>query len=209
MRRTRPNLLILAGPNGSGKTTFASLLLQHHWGEGCVNLNADALAQELGGWNDEACIHKAQSLVRERLNAALALRRNIIYETVFSHPSKLDVIRKAIDLGYFVRLFFICTESPRINIDRVAERFAKGGHTVPGNKVSERYNRALLYGAEAMRMVQRGYLYDNSADASESEHPFRLIFRTIEGQHYKLYMPASELPLTYAYFLNDFLLRGE
>ena len=206
MSTTRqPNMIILAGPNGSGKATFASLLLQHDWGKGCLNINADALAQQLGNWNDPACTVKAQQLTQEQLKQALKNKQDIIYETVFSHPSKLALIRQAIEIGYFVRLFFICTESPRINIDRVAERFAKGGHTVPGNKVSERYNRALLYGAEAMRLVHRGYLYDNSAHASESEHPYKLIFRTIDGNSYKLYMPEKELPQPYAYFLQDFL----
>ena len=205
MNTRRPNLFILAGPNGSGKTTFASLLLQHEWGQSCVNLNADALAQELGDWNDMNCILQAQQIIRERMDEALAEGKDILYETVFSHPSKLDLIRKALSLGYFVRLFFICTESPRINVDRVAARFAKGGHTVPGAKVSERYNRALLYGAEAMRMVHRGYLYDNSAHVTENIHPFRLIFRTINGKDYKTYMASDELPQAYAYFLQDFL----
>lgn len=122
-----------------------------------------------------------------------------------THPCKLEIIRQAISMGYFVRLFFICTESPRINIDRVAERYAKGGHTVPGNKVTARYNRALLYGAEAMRLVQRGYLYDNSVQATESAYSYKLIFRTINGHDYKLYMPEQQLPLSYAYFLHDFL----
>lgn len=66
-------------------------------------------------------------MARNQLQEALEQGEDIIYETVFSHPSKLELIEKAREKGYFIRLFFICTESPRINIDRVAERYAKGG----------------------------------------------------------------------------------
>lgn len=200
----KPNLLVIAGPNGSGKTTFASLLSRHKWGVDALNINADALANELGDWNDEQCTRAAQSMVREQLESALTARRNIMYETVFSHVSKLELIRRALSLGYFVRFFFICTETPRINLDRVAERFAKGGHSVPGDKVAARYSRAMILGAEAMRLVQRGYLYDNSATATPDGRSFRLVLRTIEGRDYKLYSAPAELPPPYVYFLRDF-----
>lgn len=200
-----PNLLILAGPNGSGKTTFASQLLAHEWGRDCVSINADELANQLGGWNNPECILRAQIMVREQLAQALQQKHDILYETVFSHPSKLELIRQALTLGYFVRLFFICTESPRVNIERVADRFASGGHTVPGDKVTNRYNRALMYGAEAMKLVQRGYLYDNTASAADTPNSFKPIFRTIDGQHVKLYSPIETWPKAYAYFLNDFM----
>lgn len=47
----QPVLIILAGSNGSGKTTFATQLTRHEWGKGCLVLNADELAEKLGGWN--------------------------------------------------------------------------------------------------------------------------------------------------------------
>ena len=198
-----PRLIILAGPNGSGKTTFAANLAQHAWGQGCRFLNADEMAEQLGGWNNPECVAAAQLRVREELQAALLRRESIMYETVFSHPSKLELIRQARDLGYFIRLFFICTESPRINIDRVAERYSKGGHTVPGDKVSSRYNRALMYGAEALRLVQRGYVYDNSRSALETEESFELLFRTIDGESMKLYSSPDNWSQAYRYFLQD------
>ena len=199
----QPILIILAGPNGSGKTTFASQLQNHDWGRNCRTINADDLAEQLGGWNSPECVAQAQLLTREYLQKALDERADIIYETVFSHPSKLELIKQARDKGYFIRLFFICTESPRINIDRVAERYAKGGHTVPGDKVSSRYNRALMYGADALHLVQRGYVYDNSKLATETDNSFELLFRTIDGEQIKLYSEPRIWPQAYQYFLQD------
>ena len=199
----QPVLIVLAGPNGSGKTTFATQLTQHKWGEGCLFLNADELAEELGGWNDTDCVQKAQLMVREKLREALENKTSLIYETVFSHPSKLEIIKEARQKGYFIRLFFICTESPRINIDRVADRYSKGGHTVPGDKVSNRYTRAMLYGAEALQLVQRGYVYDNSKLASQTDNSFELLFRTIDGEQIKLYSEPASWAQAYRYFLQD------
>ena len=135
---------------------------------------------------------------------SLAAREDIIYETVFSHPSKLELIRQARAFGYFVRLFFICTDSPRINVSRVAKRFASGGHDVPGDKVTQRYHRSLRYGAQAMRLVQRGYLFDNSIEAEDEQYQFHPVFRTIDGCHTKIYMPVEEMPASYRFFLEDY-----
>ncbi|MBE6417772.1 MAG: ATP-binding cassette domain-containing protein [Akkermansiaceae bacterium] len=76
----QPNMIILAGPNGSGKTTFATLLAQHDWGKGCININADDLAQQLGSWDDPICTAQAQLLARKQLELSLHQKQNIIYE---------------------------------------------------------------------------------------------------------------------------------
>lgn len=55
---------------------------------------------------------------------------------------KLDFVRRCVDGGYFVRVFFVGTESPTINAARVAQRVMKGGHTVPIEKIVSRYARS-------------------------------------------------------------------
>jgi predicted ABC-type ATPase len=83
-------------------------------------------------------------------------------ETVFSHPSKLDFISHARTKGYKVYLYFISTESPVINIDRVQNRVKEGGHDVPEEKITERYCRTMNNLFEALLKTDRAYLFDNS-----------------------------------------------
>ena len=74
----------------------------------------------------EAALYAAR--LRERL---LAERKSMIFETVMSAPDKVDFIRRAKDAGFFVRVFFISTSSPKINASRIAARVMEGGHDVP------------------------------------------------------------------------------
>lgn len=83
-------------------------------------------------------------------------------ETVFSHPDKLELIRKAIAKGYKIYLYFVSTEDPLINVKRVEGRVAAGGHGVPHNKIVERYERTMNNLYEAVKLSYRAYIFDNS-----------------------------------------------
>lgn len=152
---------------------------------------------------------EAQIRIRRQLQLSLLNREDIMYETVFLHPSKLTLIRQARELGYFVRLFFICTAPPESILIVWLSVSPRGGHTVPGDKVSSRYNRALMYGADALRLVQRGYVYDNSKSAKETEKSFELLFRTTDGNALKLYSSPDTWPQAYRYFLQDVEAPGD
>ena len=73
----------------------------------------------------------------------LSERKKFSFETVFSHPSKIDFMREAVQAGYKVYLYFVSTESPDINVFRVSARKKKGGHDVPENKIRSRYQRSM------------------------------------------------------------------
>ena len=92
------------------------------------------------------------------------LRRGISFtmETVFSHPSKLQFLEYAQKLGFRVYLYFIATDSPKLNIERVKQRVAIGGHDVPTDKIIARYSRCLDNLYEAMQIAYRAYIWDNS-----------------------------------------------
>ena len=83
-------------------------------------------------------------------------------ETVFSHPSKVSALKRAAEAGYRTYLYFVATDSPLINLGRVANRKAQGGHDVPPEKVVARYSRSLAQVKDALPFLSRAYFFDNS-----------------------------------------------
>ena len=180
----KSELVVIAGPNGSGKTTTTRRLLQHAWGQNCLYLNADEIAErEYGGWNSPEASLQAARKVTEIREECLRTQTSVMFETVFSAPDKVEYIQQAHAAGFFIRLFFICTDDPTINIRRIARRQGEGGHTVPTDKIISRYGKSIAQCAVAIPFVDRAYIYDNSV---EDEAP-ALLFRTENGALKKLY----------------------
>ena len=92
------------------------------------------------------------------------IKRGISFsqETVFSHPSKVAALEKAAVAGFRTYLYFVATDSPDVNAERVAERYAQGGHDVPPEKIAARYARSLANLPAAMPHVWRAFFFDNS-----------------------------------------------
>jgi predicted ABC-type ATPase len=91
-------------------------------------------------------------------------KRKFSFETVFSHSSKLELIQKANDAGFKVYLYFIATNDPEINKDRVKTRVKKGGHNVPAERIESRYYRSLEQLLPAVHMAYHAFMFDNSGD---------------------------------------------
>lgn len=184
----RPRLIVVAGPNGAGKTSVTEQLLLHRWMQGCMYVNPDNIARdEFGDWNDPQAVIKAANHAAELRERCLRQGENLAFETVLSAPDKLDFLQRAKQAGFFIRLFFIGTDSPVINAKRVAQRVMSGGHDVPITKIVARYTRSIANCAAAMRMADRAYIYDNSRDGEQA----RLLFRTVEGRLAKMYGPIN------------------
>lgn len=187
--KKRPVMCIVAGPNGSGKTTTTEQLLKNEWGADSLYINPDNIAQEqYGDWNSaDAVLKAAQTATRQRYEC-LSNGTDFVFETVFSSAEKMDFLRKAKDAGFFIRIFYVCTESPLININRIAQRYLNGGHEVPISKTISRYYSSLKNISEAIKIADRVYLYENS---TENAAP-RLILRTTDGRIAKRY--TDDLP---------------
>lgn len=178
-------LCVVAGPNGSGKTTTTVQLLNDEWTADSLYINPDNIAQETyGDWNSpEAVIKAAEEATRLRYEC-LELGRDFVFETVFSSEEKMEFLHKAKDAGFFIRFFYVCTSDPTINVARITQRFINGGHEVPISKVISRYYKSLINAEEAISFVDRAYVYDNSVD---NQLP-RLLYRTTDGRLFKKYV---------------------
>jgi predicted ABC-type ATPase len=103
-----PVLLVIAGPNGSGKTTITVRLRAERWSDGVEYINPDDVARDrFGDWNSPSAVIQAARWAEARREALLAARAGIAFETVFSVPDKVAFLQRARQAGYFVRLFFL------------------------------------------------------------------------------------------------------
>jgi predicted ABC-type ATPase len=184
----KPKLLIIAGPNGSGKTSITSKILKHDWIEDCAYINPDNIARDVfGDWNSPEAVIKAVDYAFERREECIQNKESLLFETVLSAPDKLEFIAKAKKAGFFIRLFFVGTDHPAINASRIAHRVLEGGHDVPISKIVSRYAKSIANCAQAAQLVDRMYVYDNSIDDAFP----KLLFRTTEGKIEKIYTEVN------------------
>jgi len=172
---TDPVLHVLAGPNGAGKTTFYQRVLAPVTHLRFVN--ADLIAAEV--WPGDPVAHAydaAQRAAAERVKL-IGERVSFVTETVFSHPSKLNLLTSARDAGYQVTLHVVAIPV-ELAVARVTERVRHGGHDVPEQKIRDRYERLWTHVAAAIAMVGEAAVYDNSRAA----RPYRLLARHLNGR---------------------------
>jgi predicted ABC-type ATPase len=180
----KPTLIVVCGPNGSGKTSITRKILRHEWIDNCTYINPDDIAKDIfGDWNAPEAIIDAANYAKDLRYKLLQDNKSIIFETVLSSPEKIEFILLAKAKGYFIRVFFICTDSPTINASRIARRVIQGGHDVPIPKIISRYSKSIANCAFLGKKVDRLYVYDNSRDNKEP----LLLFRSSSGSIKKTY----------------------
>ncbi len=153
-----PEVIVFAGPNGSGKTTITKMA--KIVGE---YINADDIKRTTLCSDLDAAI-KAEEL-REKM---IAQKKDFTFETVLSTERNLLLLRKAKENGYFIRGIYVLTANVDINVARVHAREVLGGHGVPEDKVRSRYKKALSLIPQLVDVCDILHIYDNTTE------PFRI-----------------------------------
>jgi predicted ABC-type ATPase len=151
---------LVVGPNGAGKSTFIAFTVSPLL-PGSLVVNADEIARQR--WPEDPASHAydAARIAAETRAKLIELGRNFIAETVFSHPSKLDLIRSARGEGFTVVLHALLVPE-NLAVERVRHRVLAGGHHVPEAKIRQRHRRLWALVADAVALSDIATVYDNS-----------------------------------------------
>ena len=165
---------LVVGSNGAGKSTFIELTLAPLLPDSAV-VNADEIARHR--WPDAPAEHSyaAARIAADTRVKLIELGESFIAETVFSHPSKLELIDTAHVAGYVVVLHAVLIPE-ELAVHRVRHRVAAGGHDVPEDKIRDRYRRLWDLVAAAAARADSATFYDNSAARGP-----RVVARLSEG----------------------------
>lgn len=153
-----PQAIVIAGPNGSGKTTAAMELLP----EGIVYVNADLIASELSGRPGTPGDIRAGRVLLERVEALEANRQSFAIETTLATRMLASRFESWQGAGYETHLIFFWLPDPDLCVQRVAQRVRRGGHHVPEETIRRRYESGMRNLIRYGPLADTWRMYDNS-----------------------------------------------
>lgn len=137
-----PNLYIISGCNGAGKTTASFTILPeildcHEF------VNADEIAKGLSPFNPESVAIESGRIMLKRIRELMTHQVDFAFETTLATKSYTKLVEKAKEAGYQVHLLYFWLNSPELAIERVAKRVSFGGHNIPEEVIRRRYKNGL------------------------------------------------------------------
>lgn len=139
-----PNLYIIAGCNGAGKTTASYTILPEMIG--CKEfVNSDEIAKGLSPFNADsiAVAVEASRIMYKRIRELITMRKTFALETTLASRSIAKLLQGAQDKGYYVTLLYFWLNTPELAVERVKNRVASGGHNVSETTIRRRYRTGI------------------------------------------------------------------
>lgn len=157
-----PNLFIIGGANGAGKTTAALQLLPNFL-EIFEYVNADEIAKGLSPFNPESVAIQAGRLMLQRLETLSNAGADFAFESTLSARNYTRFLRTCKTKGYIINLIYFWLQSPELAIERVKRRVESGGHNIPEETIRRRYERGRINLIELyLPLCDSWMIYDNS-----------------------------------------------
>ena len=137
-----PNLYIISGCNGAGKTTASFTLLPAMLD--CKEfVNADEIAKGISPFQPDSVSLQAGRIMIERIEELLNTGVDFAFETTLTTLSYVNTIKTAKEKGYSVSLLYFWLNDVNLAIERVKTRVSEGGHNIPEEVIRRRYFRGV------------------------------------------------------------------
>jgi len=168
-QRSRPYVIVIAGPNGAGKSTAAPFLLNDSL-QVAEFVNADTIAAGLSAFRPATVALTAGRIMLARMRQLARRHDNFGFETTLASRSFVPWLRSMQREGYHVHLVFLWLRTPELAINRILDRVRAGGHGIPTEVVTRRYEAGLrnlfkLY----LSLANSWQIFDNSETGVPSE----------------------------------------
>ena len=163
----KPKLYVIAGPNGSGKTTFAEKFLPHYV-ECFEFVNADLIAKGLSPFGPSKVAIKAGKILLDQIADCSRKKIDFSFETTLAGRGYVNIFEKMKQNGYEIHLFFLWLPNVKLALARIEDRVRKGGHNIPDHDVRRRFARGVWNLFHVYRQLFDTWsIFDNSTGSPE------------------------------------------
>lgn len=174
-----PTIYLIAGCNGTGKTTFAREFLPKE--VKCLRfLNVDEIARGLSPFGPPASAIKAGRILLDEINACLEKRETFAMESTLSGKTYVRLLQRARKLDYEIELHYLWLSSAAMAVRRVRQRVKHGGHHVPSPDIRRRFHQASRISSRTTCHSPRAGFFGTVAICPQNRSPtpmFKVLWR--------------------------------